>query len=479
MQVSEAQSLTRQTFQFKDDNDTPIPFAQGQLEIMDCILNRCAPDMRQRIHIMTPTQYGKSLAVGAAVAARASIMPEKWAIVAGTSEKAQIIMDYAIMFSLNDPIIRRQLLVDTPLDRLRRERSRNRLTYRGNGEIRVFSADARNRQELGNALMGFGAPNVIEDESALIQDDIHSKVMRMLGGSQDNFLIKIGNPFNRNHFLRSYHSERYYKIEIDWKRALQEGRFTMDYISEMQDEAFFGILYEVKFPEEGMIDSKGWMPLLTDADIERAFSTDLPALGGRRLGCDVAGGGRNFSVIVLRNYNVAKKIYKAREPDTMIFAGNVIHMARQLGVKDGDIYVDKIGLGKGAYDRIREMKSNALATIQQPLPVGVAGSEQPVDQTRYQNLRAEMYWRAREWLLHGGKLEKDDDWYQLAQVKYKIADSSGKIKIMSKEEMLREAIDSPDVADAFALTFAHYDSTPAYTQAQQAIVQPVNPDPYS
>ncbi|MCR4306307.1 MAG: hypothetical protein NUV73_04465 [Candidatus Daviesbacteria bacterium] len=458
----------------------PIPWAGGQLEIMDCILNRYSPDMRQRIHVMTPTQYGKSLAVGAAVAARASIMPEKWAIVAGTSEKAQIIMDYAIMFSLNDPIMRQKLLVDTPLDRLRRERSRNRLTYVGNGEIRVFSADSRNRQELGNALMGFGAPNVIEDESALIPDDVHAKVMRMLGGSKDNFMMKIGNPFNRNHFLRSYHSDRYYKIEIDWHRALEEGRFTMDYISEMQEEAFFAILYEVKFPEEGMIDSKGWMNLLTDADIERAFSTDLPALGGRRLGCDVAGGGRNFSVIVLRNYNVAKKIYKTREPDTMIFAGNVIHMANQLGVKDGDIYVDKIGLGKGAYDRIREMKSSAMNKPNQPLPSGIAGSEQPADTTRYNNLRAEMYWRAREWILHGGKLDKDDDWYQLAQIKYKIADSSGKIKMMSKEEMLREAIDSPDVADAFALTFARYDSnlTPAYTQEAQVYVQPVNPDPY-
>jgi hypothetical protein len=475
---SEALRITRRTFNFKDDNDIPIPWAGGQLEIMDCIVNRCAPDKRQRIHVMTPTQYGKSLAVGAAVAARASIMPEKWAIVAGTSEKAQIIMDYAIMFSLNDPIIRRQLLVDTPLDRLRRERSRNRLTYRGNGEIRVFSADSRNRQELGNALMGFGAPNVIEDEAALIPDDVHAKVMRMLGGSKDNFMMKIGNPFNRNHFLRSYHSDRYYKIEIDWHRALTEGRFTPDYISEMQDEAFFAILYEVKFPEEGMIDSKGWMQLLTDADIDRAFTTDLPALGGRRLGCDVAGGGRNFSVIVLRNYNVAKKIYKAREPDTMIFAGNVIHMANQLGVRDGDIYVDKIGLGKGAYDRIREMKSSALNKPNQPLPSGIAGSEAPADTTRYINLRAEMYWRAREWILHGGKLDRDDDWYQLAQVKYKIADSSGKIKMMSKEEMLREAIDSPDVADAFALTFARYDATPAYTQTAQPIIQPVNPDPY-
>ena len=54
--------------------------------------------------------------------------------------------------------------------------------------------------------------------------------------------------------------------------------------------------------------------------------------------------------------------------------------------------------------------------------------------------------------IEGGKLLRDDDWHELTEVKYKIADSSGKIKIMSKEEMLKEGIDSPDVADALSLT---------------------------
>ena len=47
-----------------------------------------------------------------------------------------------------------------------------------------------------------------------------------------------------------------------------------------------------------------------------------------------------------------------------------------------------------------------------------------------------------------GETSKDDDFYQLAQIKYK-PDSYGRIKIMSKEEMLRHGIDSPDFADAF------------------------------
>jgi len=89
-----------------------------------------------------------------------------------------------------------------------------------------------------------------------------------------------------------------------------------------------------------------------------------------------------------------------------------------------------------------------------------------------------MYWRAREWILRGGKLEKDDDWKQLTKIKYKIADSSGRIKIMSKEEMLKEGVDSPDVADAFALTFARSDIPPAEKGQVSAPAGAPESDPY-
>jgi len=143
------------TFTFKDESGDPIIFTPGQLQILDIIVNRQSPDGKRRIHIMTPTRYGKSTTVAAGVVVRASTKPEKWAIVAGTKDKAQIIMDHAINFSLDDPLIRTQLAIEGTLERLRRERSRDKLTFLRGGEIRVFSADARNRQELGNALMGF------------------------------------------------------------------------------------------------------------------------------------------------------------------------------------------------------------------------------------------------------------------------------------------------------------------------------------
>ena len=456
-------------YELLNETGVLIEWTPGQVEIIDTIIHRSSSDGKKRVQIIAATRYGKSLAVGAGISIRASLKPEKWAIVAGTKEKARIIMEYVTMFSLDSPPIRAQLDIDMSLDRLRMRRSQDRLSYRRRGEVRVYSADARRVANTSTSLMGFGAPNVIEDESALVPDTLQATIMRMLGDQKDNFLCKIGNPFNRNHFLRTWRSDRYAKISIDYRQGLKEGRYSQEFIDEMKEEALFGILYDCKFPEEGVIDFKGWMPLLTDTDIKKAFVKQDSMFGEKRFGCDVAGGGRNFSVIVERAYNVAKKIYKKNQKDTMVFATDIINLAQDRLVKDNNIFIDKIGIGRGASDRAQQLRNKVQ---------GVAGSNSPADKFRFANLRAEMFWRAREWILGGGKLEEDDDWFQLTQIKYKV-DSSGKLIMMSKQEMLREGIDSPDVADALSLTFARADVAPALQKQQDEYAdEDVNLDPY-
>lgn len=455
---------------FCDNSGNPIIWTPGQLEIIDTILYRSSYDGKKRIQIIASTQYGKSLAVAAGIVIRASAFPEKWAIVAGTTEKARIIMEHVIMLSLNTITIRQELDPETPLDRLRMKRSADRLVFRLKGEIRVYSAEAKQVMETSKALMGFGSPNVIEDEAALIGDVLQATVMRMLGASKDNFLVKIGNPFNRGHFYRTWLSGLYHRIFIDCQRAISEGRYSEEFINEMSQEALFDILYECKFPKEGTIDIKGWMPLLTSIELERSQIEQDYMFGDKRLGCDVAGGGRNFSAMVARAYNLAKVVFKENLPDTMAFTGSILVKQKELAIKDRDIFIDLVGIGRGAHDRLKEQK----AAI-----VGVGGAESSSENQRFANLRAEMYWRAREWILNGGKLLKDPDWSQLLNIKYKV-DSSGRLKIMSKEEMLREGIDSPDIADAFVMTFARADVAPAYREQLEQTIEPaeINDDPY-
>ncbi|MGK3946376.1 hypothetical protein ABK046_49480, partial [Streptomyces caeruleatus] len=81
-----------------------------------------------------------------------------------------------------------------------------------------------------------------------------------------------------------------------------EGRITQETIDEASKYSFFKILYECKFPEADEIDDKGWRYLLTEEDIKRAqdrWATMTPT-GAKRLGNDIARGGRNFNVWCLR-----------------------------------------------------------------------------------------------------------------------------------------------------------------------------------
>ena len=322
--------------------------------------------------------------------------------------------------------------------------------------------------------MGQGAQNVVQDESALVGDVLQATILRMLGGHADNFLVKIGNPFNRGHFLKTWTNGKYHRIFIDYHRAIDEGRYTKDFIEEMKGEAMFDVLYECKFPQADAQDRKGWSFLLTDEEVKRAFVKAEQPFGYFRLGCDVAGGGQNYSTIVLRAYNVATLLYKRNEKDTMKFTGEIVNTMKNLGVLPQDVAVDKVGIGRGVYDRLSEQKLNE----NEDGVIGVNAGEEAND-PKFFNKRAEMYWRVRGWLLGGGKLEESNEWLELTKIKYKV-DSSGRIKLMSKPEMLAEQIESPDVADALSLTFYSGEPVVRYQKRSQSTeVAQEELDPYA
>ena len=63
-----------------------------------------------------------------------------------------------------------------------------------------------------------------------------------------------------------------------------------------------------------------------------------------------------------------------------------------------------------------------------------------------------MYGKVKEWL-PTADLTKDDDWYELANIRYKFS-SNGQLQLEKKSEMKKRGLSSPDVADALSLTFA-------------------------
>jgi hypothetical protein len=441
---------------YKDDYGNPFVMTEGQEEIFDCIFYKQSPDGKRRIHIETHTQYGKSDTVAMAVLTRASTYPEKWAIVAPTQSKAKIIMGYVIkhLFENEYTAARFKMSEGENEERIRRERSKSRLTFdigrNQLGEVFILSAESRLKREedVGNALMGFGAPNLVEDEAALISDESDAKAMRMVGGFTPfatDFVVKIGNPFTRGHFLKSYEDENYHKIVIDYERGIKEGRMTKDFIEEMRAKPYFRVLYECKFPTEGMIDSGGWSQLLSEDDVDRALDKEHTGkhAGERRLGTDVARGGANYSAWVLRSMNFMEMLAKSKSDNLIDTGAQTMFFMKDKAVLSENTFIDDVGVGGGVADFLKKEKKNVRGTN-----VGHVA----VEDTKFANMRAEAYWRLREWIKRGGKLSDHDEWYQLTKIKYK-PDTKGRLRVMSKDDMRSIGVDSPDVADAAMLTF--------------------------
>ncbi len=442
-------------YSFSNQLGEKIEFCQGQKEIMACIVN-IGIDGKQYIQIETPTQFGKSASIAAALTMRCT-KKEQWAIVAGTAEKAQIIMDYFIDYSLENAIPRELLKTTVALDKLKQDRSRRHLSFSSGFEVRVFSADSRNKQATGNAIMGFGSPFVIEDEASLIDDSIESKVFRMIAGfsTTKHLYIKIGNPFYRNHFFKSHNDPDYHKIWIDYRRAIAEGRLTEEYVNKAREKPNFNVLYEVKFPDADAQDDKGWSPLLTEEEIDAVMVENGSGFGFLKVGIDPSGEGTNFNTGVKRYRNYARVIFKERYMDQFKMTEWMVKWKNEIKLTEGlmpmGYWVDKIGIGNGHYETLRRDLENVS---------GVNVGLNATDKDSFVNLRAECYWKlAQDIKTKKLQLEKSDDWYQLSQVKYrtKVEGKRNKIEIMSKEEMRSYGIDSPDVADALMLTYVIHD----------------------
>lgn len=429
---------------FKDDYDKPLLITDNQADIFNAIFLKENP----RVEIITSTQYGKSTICACALIARSQVFKEEWDILAGTDKIAGIIMGKVIQHTFDNPVWSSQLEIDTkePIERIKRERSKEKITWKCGGSIKRTSAQSISEKKLKFGLAGKGSANILEDEACLIPDSFQQMVIRMLGGHKHNTLIKVGNAIERNHFFETSKSNKYKQIFVDYKTALKEGRYTEEFIEEAKESVspeFFGMYYECKFPSEAEIDLLGFRRLLSDKEIEEAKrgGQGIGHKGEKRLGFDVGEGG-DANVGIIRSDNYAEIVHYSNISDLMATTQEVSHLITKHAVKPEFCFPDDTGIGAGVVDRLHEIKLNVK---------GIKWAEKS-NKDNMLNLKAQNYMDLADWIRKGGKLSNDDRWNELSVIKW-ITNSQGKIAIKTKEQMRKEGIKSPNVCDALALTF--------------------------
>jgi phage terminase large subunit len=311
-----------------------------------------------------------------------------------------------------------------------------------------FISARTSRAEQPEALAGVHSEYVllIADEASGIPESVFEAASGSMSGHSATTIL-LGNPTRSSGYFYDTHN----RLRSDWwtrrVSCLDSSRVSAAYIAEMgkrygEESNAFRIRVLGEFP---LADNDTMIPIdLIDGACDRDVASSPTA--SVLWGLDVARFGSDSSALCKRQSNVVTELRTWRNLDLMQLCGAVINEYESSSVRPAEILVDSIGLGAGVVDRLRELG----------LPVrGINVSESPSMAGTYRNLRAELWGKAKAWLERRDcKLPRDDRLSsELATVRYSFS-SSGKLQIESKDDIRRRGLPSPDVADAFVLTFA-------------------------
>ena len=153
------------------------------------------------------------------------------------------------------------------------------------------------------------------------------------------------------------------------------------------------------------------------------------------------------TVISFRRGREFMKYLKYNKMDQMLLAGIVATLIDRHNV--AKCFID-VAHGYGTIDRLKELGYGEIVT-------GIHFNQKPLEQDIFSNKRAEILVAVRDWLDGEGVSVPDSDELQvdfLAVPDYKET-SRRLIQVEAKEKIKEKCGFSPDIYDAFALTFAY------------------------
>ncbi len=174
-----------------------------------------------------------------------------------------------------------------------------------------------------------------------------------------------------------------------------------------------------------------------------------------RLGVDVAGMGRDASVLAPRygNYVAEFEVHNsAGVADHMHVAGMTVNYLKPKGAK---AFIDTIGEGAGVFSRLRELNyQNAYSC---KFSEGTKNLHDVTEVYTFANMRAYLYWAVRDWLNPKNGFQpalppNDLLMQECTEIHWKFS-SSGDIIMEAKEDIKKRLGRSPDYFDALANTF--------------------------
>jgi phage terminase large subunit len=314
-----------------------------------------------------------------------------------------------------------------------------------------FAVARTARRETPEALQGFHSQNMLflVDEASGV-DDIIFEVGEGAMSTEGAKTVMTGNPTRTSgYFYEAFNKmkDSFFTMKVASQDSTQVGpKFIDDMIKKYgEDSNIFRVRVLGEWPEA---DDDVVIPLhllQSAATRDQVAADTTPVVWG----LDVARFGTDKSALCKRKGNVVTEPIKSwRNKDLMEMCGIILNEYETTTWSDRpvEILIDSIGLGAGVVDRLTELD----------LPVrGINVAESASMGERYGRLRDELWFLGKEWFETRDCAipEQDELIDDLSKPRFTFL-SNGKLKVEGKDEMKRRGLNSPDLADAFCLTFA-------------------------
>ena len=296
-------------------------------------------------------------------------------------------------------------------------------------------------------LQGGHATNyiIMGDEASGLEENVFDTLLGTLGAGDGRFILTSNPVRNSGRFYEIFASEnkRWNRITFSGLKSAQISSSWLEDMKEMyteEDDNYqirvlgnFGRFGEQQFIPSSLIEQ------CAKEYVEFKAYTNFPKI----MGVDVARFGSDQTVFVVRQGAKIIDIIKFSNLDTMEVTARIVDVYQKH--KPSVIYIDAIGVGAGVFDRAAELQ----------LPVKeVIVSHKSTKPSMYGNFRAQLWGSMKDWMQNGGDIPDDKDLIsQLNSMQYTY-NNKMQILLMTKKDIKRMGLPSPDIADAIALTFA-------------------------
>lgn len=288
---------------------------------------------------------------------------------------------------------------------------------------------------------------LIMDEASGIPD----KIFEVAEGAMtdaDTVLIHIafGNPtVNTGSFREAFRKnrKRWITRQIDSRTVEGTNKAALQHIIDTYGEHSDVAKVRVK----GQFPAAAALQFISTNDVDKAYDRHYPKasydFAPVVIGVDPAWTGADDLVIVKRQGLVSHVLRVIPKNDNDWEVASLIANLEREHRADA-VFIDG-GYGTGIY--------SAGKTMGRDWRIVWFGGESP--DPGIVNMRAYMWKEMRDWLKDGGAIPRDQVLYDdLISVETKPDTRNGRIQLISKEEMKKKGLPSPNRADALALTFA-------------------------